>query len=151
MYQERCHEFFQRREFLTTTGLGHQQAAIRELEIPPKQSVTGWEAAMRADGAPTPIETEYEIRLLGAEPSGKYSPLDVALWLETAALAAARYMREAESKAGKLSGAPEFRRMLVDVAMQSGIGLFFAWKMRSALLWELYERSGDSSAGDILF
>ncbi|MDQ2947494.1 MAG: hypothetical protein M3Y27_16430, partial [Acidobacteriota bacterium] len=91
---------------------------------------------------------DYAGELLSGEPSGKYSPLDVALWLETAALAASRHMREAERKAGKLSGTPEFRRMLVDVAIQSGIGLFFAWKMRSALLWELYERSGDPAAGE---
>ena len=91
---------------------------------------------------------DYAGELLSGEPSGKYSPLDVAQWLETAAVAAARHMREAETKAGRLSGTPEFRRILVDMAIQSGIGLFFAWKMRSALLWELYERSGDPSAGE---
>jgi hypothetical protein len=38
------------------------------------------------------------------------------------------------------------RRALDDVAIQAAIGHFFAEKFRSAVLWALYERSGDREA-----
>ncbi len=95
---------------------------------------------------------DYAGELLNDEPShersGKYSPLDVARWLQTAAVAAARHSSDAEEKAAGIKGTPEFRRMVIDIAIQSGLGVFFAWKLRSAVLWELYERSGNSLAGE---
>jgi len=36
--------------------------------------------------------------------------------------------------------APELRRLIADVAIQSGTGKFFAYKFRSAILWSLYEQ-----------
>ena len=44
------------------------------------------------------------------------------------------------------SDAPELRRLLADVAIQAGTGKFFADKFRSAVLWSLYERTGDRTA-----
>ena len=38
------------------------------------------------------------------------------------------------------------RRLIADVAIQSGTGKFFAYKFRSAILWSLYERTGDQAA-----
>ncbi len=72
--------------------------------------------------------------------SGKYSPVEVAQWLEDFASEAANQLKEAESRSAA-RGSPEFRRWAVDVAIQSGLGRFFAWKLRSAVLWALYEKS----------
>ncbi|HEX3719012.1 MAG TPA: hypothetical protein VH595_13675 [Verrucomicrobiae bacterium] len=75
----------------------------------------------------------------------KYSPADVARWLETLALDAKEHLARAE-RATLPRGAPEFRRMSVDVAIQNGTGLFFAWKFRAAVLYALYEKSGHRPA-----
>jgi hypothetical protein len=42
--------------------------------------------------------------------------------------------------------APEFRRLAADVAIQAGTGRFFAYKLRSAVLWSIYQRTGDRNA-----
>ncbi len=77
---------------------------------------------------------EYAEELLGGERSGKYSPLDVSVWLENAANAA-------EKNVGGLG-------IATDLSIQAGIGHFFGWKILSALFWAIYEKSGDAAAGE---
>jgi hypothetical protein len=91
--------------------------------------------------------SDHAAELLNGQLSGKYSPIEVAQWLDDAALAAAKHWTEAEKRAGAAKSTPEFRRAAADVAIQSGLGRFFAWKLRAGLLWEIYDRTGDSSAG----
>jgi hypothetical protein len=88
---------------------------------------------------------DFAAELLAAERSGKYSPIEVAQWLEDLADASAKNLAEAEAHASNKSGA-EFRRMSVDVALQIGLGRFFAGKFRSAVLYAIYERTGDRAA-----
>lgn len=77
--------------------------------------------------------------------SGKYSPLEVAQWLEDFANSATRNLAEAKAHMNNPQ-APEFRRLAVDVSIQAALGRFFAWKLRSGVLYALYEQSGDHSA-----
>jgi hypothetical protein len=88
---------------------------------------------------------DFAEELLKHGRSGKYSPVDVAQWLEDFAQTAAKRLAEADAEPGS-GGGPEFRRLALDVAIQSGLGRFFAGKLRSGVLWALYERSGDRSA-----
>ena len=88
---------------------------------------------------------DFAAELLAAERSGKYSPIEVAQWLEDLAEASAKNLAEAEAHASNQSGA-EFRRMSVDVALQIGLGRFFAGKFRSAVLYSIYDRTGDRAA-----
>jgi hypothetical protein len=88
---------------------------------------------------------DFAAELLAAERSGKYSPIEVAQWLEDLADASAKNLAEAEARASNKSGA-EFRRMSVDVALQIGLGRFFAGKFRSAVLYAIYEKTGDRAA-----
>ena len=90
---------------------------------------------------------DYVEELLKGEVSGKYSPLEVAQWLEELAEASAGHLKEALGRAGNRDEAA-YRRLAVDVAIQSGIGRFFAWKFRAAVLWGIYEHSGEASALD---
>jgi hypothetical protein len=75
----------------------------------------------------------------------KYTPLDVAQWLDDWSVAAsdnqAQVLARARDKAGL-----EVRRLVADVAIQAGIGKFFAYKFRTAVLWSLYQRTGDRGA-----
>jgi hypothetical protein len=88
---------------------------------------------------------DFAGELLKGQRSGKYSPLDVAAWLDDFANAAAKHLKQAEGRLG-VKHSPEFRRLATDVAIQSGLGSFFAAKLRAATLWALYNRTGDPSA-----
>jgi len=88
---------------------------------------------------------DFAAELLSGERSGKYSPSDVAAWLEDGANEAARHLAEAEAQVADRN-APAFRRLAVDVALLGGLGRFFSWKLRAGVLYALYERSGDRTA-----
>ncbi|MGH9693480.1 MAG: hypothetical protein ACRD5Z_05020, partial [Bryobacteraceae bacterium] len=77
--------------------------------------------------------------------SAKYTPLDVAQWLEDMSAAAIQNQARAIARAPK-KDAPELRRMAADIAIQAGIGRFFAYKFRSGVLWSLYQSTGDRTA-----
>jgi hypothetical protein len=90
-------------------------------------------------GTVSPLDTEtfagvdeYAASLLKMQPTGKYSPIDVACWLE-------------QFSAGAKS-VPKSRRWDIDVAIQSGVGSFFAAKFRAGVLYSIYEQSGDRAA-----
>jgi hypothetical protein len=89
--------------------------------------------------------SDFAAELLKGERSGKYSPIEVAQWLEDLAETATRNLAEAEKQtAGKLS--PDFRRVAADVKLQIGIGQFFAAKFRSGTLYAIHDQSGDRAA-----
>jgi len=88
---------------------------------------------------------EFVAELLKQERSGKYSPLEVAQWLDAAADAAASHLRQAEAHATNKSS-PDFRRAAIDLRIEIGIGRFFAAKFRSGVLYAAYEHSGDRTA-----
>jgi len=88
---------------------------------------------------------ECAAALVGGQGTAKYNPLDVAQWLDDLSSAAAKSQERALAKAPK-KNAPEFRRVATDVAIQAGIGRFFAYKFRSGVLWSLYQSTGDRTA-----
>jgi hypothetical protein len=88
---------------------------------------------------------EFADELMNGRRSGKYSPGETAQWLETLARRSAGHLADAEREA-RPPKSPEFRRLSVDTAMQKGLGLFFAWKLRAGALYELYLRSGHRQA-----
>jgi hypothetical protein len=75
----------------------------------------------------------------------KYFPIEVAQWLEDWGNAATSNLAKAKSLASKPND-PAFRRLEADVAIQGGMGLFFGRKFRSALLWAIYQKTGDVNA-----
>ncbi len=94
---------------------------------------------------------QFVDELLKNEPSGRYTPLEVAGWLETLAATAAGHLAEARSKTSRASApaivtAPAFRRFAVDAAVQINLARFFAGKLRAATLFGVFERTGDVRA-----
>src|SRR5207249_6636570 len=83
--------------------------------------------------------------LLSGKSLAKYTSLDVAQWLDDLSVAASENQARALARAVD-KNAPELRRLIADVAIQAGTGRFFAHKLRSAVLWSLYERTGDHAA-----
>jgi hypothetical protein len=90
---------------------------------------------------------EYTHSLIHREPSAKYSPIDVARWVEQCVDNAKRGLNTAIGTA-KARGGSAFRRIEEDVLIQIGLGTFFAHKLRSAVLYEVFQQSGDTSAGN---
>ena len=76
---------------------------------------------------------DFTAELLSGDRSGKYSPIEVAQWLEDlVSTASAR--------------PPQSRRVQIDVAIQAGLGRFFAAKFRAGVLYAIFERTGDRTA-----
>jgi hypothetical protein len=88
---------------------------------------------------------DYADELLKGQVSGKYSPVEVAQWLEDLAQTAADHLAQAQAQPVDRT-APAFRRFAVDVQVQIDLGRFFGWKLRSAVLYALYDRTGERSA-----
>ncbi len=84
---------------------------------------------------------EFAGELLTGERGAKYSPVEVAQWLEDFAAGAESDL----AQAGKPASV-ELRRLATDSAMQTGLGRFFAAKFRSGVLFAIHERTGDRRA-----
>jgi hypothetical protein len=95
---------------------------------------------------------DFVDEVLKGERTGKYSPVEVAQWLEDLAQAADARLAEAEDTSDKTKGeatthtGPEFRRLAIDMKIQIGLGRFFAAKLRSGTLYAIHEHSGDRAA-----
>ncbi len=85
--------------------------------------------------------SDFAAELLSGERSGKYSPIEVAGWLEDFAGRAEKSL----SDAGKPASV-EAERVAIDVAMQADLGRFFAAKFRSGVLYSIHERTGEREA-----
>ena len=91
----------------------------------------------RRFGTASPLDPQLFVRaeefadeLLAGKTTGKYSPVEVAQWLEDCAQTADR-------------NAPAFRRVAIDVTAQLELGRFYAKKFRAAVLYALYLRTGE--------
>jgi hypothetical protein len=105
-------------------------------------------------GAVSPLDPQLFARvddfadeLFASQVSGKYSPVEVAQWLEDLAQTAADSLAQAAATTADRN-APAFRRFAIDVKVQIGLGRFFGWKLRAAVLYALFERTGDRAALD---
>ncbi len=88
---------------------------------------------------------DFAAELLGDERSGKYSPVEVAQWIEDYAEKALSALKQAEANSsGKNTS--EYRRLTIDIALQAALGQFFGAKFRSGVLFGISEKSGDRSA-----
>jgi hypothetical protein len=88
--------------------------------------------------------TDFAAELLSGQPSGKYSPIEVAQSLEDLADKAATQLAVAGGKTDK--NTVEFRRMAADVRIQIALGRFFATKLRAGVLYAIHEQTGDRGA-----
>ena len=71
--------------------------------------------------------------------SGKYSPVEVAQWLEDLAASATLKRVNGDNSA-------DFLRLFHDVAAQAMLGNFFGAKLRAGVLYRIHERTGDRTA-----
>jgi hypothetical protein len=84
---------------------------------------------------------EFAADLLEERRRAKYSPIEVAQWLQDLA-------RDAAAELAK-AGTPktvEARRMTIDVGIQAALGNFFAERFRAGVLYAIHERTSDRTA-----
>ena len=84
---------------------------------------------------------EYAALSYEGKATARYTPLEVAQWLEDFAAGATRELAQAREKTDPAGAA--FRRLDVDVRAEIGLARFYAGKMRAAVLLAWFERSGD--------
>ncbi|MGB7741614.1 MAG: hypothetical protein WBL41_02555 [Terracidiphilus sp.] len=89
---------------------------------------------------------EHAMDLLAGNVNPKYSPVEVAQWMEDFAEAANSAIGKARTQAGSQARAA-FRRIEADVLIQVGLGRFFAAKLRSGVLIAIFEQTGDEHTG----
>jgi hypothetical protein len=85
--------------------------------------------------------SDFAKELVNGERSGKYSPVEVARWLDEYAGTAAKHLASVRDLKTR-----EQRRLVEDVALQSGIGRFFAAKLRAAVLYSVFQETADRAA-----
>jgi hypothetical protein len=88
----------------------------------------------------------YAQTLLLDRTDAKYSPVEVAQWIEDC-VATSRFALNEARKTARSNSSPEFQRIEEDVLIQIGLGTFFAHKVRSAVLFEIYQQTGDPESG----
>jgi hypothetical protein len=89
---------------------------------------------------------EHTQDMLAGHSNPKYSPIEVAQWLEDYTATSGASIAEARGKASS-SSSPEFRRIEEDVLIQNGLGGFFAAKLRAGVLFEVFQQTGNADAG----
>jgi hypothetical protein len=87
---------------------------------------------------------EFADDMVRNQKQGKISPIQTADLLEDLALTAQHYLQEAKGKIDNEDN-PAFRRWLIDIEAQIGLGHFFANKFRAGTAYEFFERVGDAS------
>ena len=119
---------------------------------PNKKNPYGDSPAPKVFGNVSPTDPQIFLRindfageLLKGERSGKYTPVEVAQWLEDYADTTAKQLAAAESRAEN-KNSPEYRRMAIDVSILAGLGHFFGAKFRAGVLYGIFEQSGDRTA-----
>ena len=106
----------------------------------------------RVFGTVSPLDPQLFYRiddfaddLLRGERSGKYSPIEVASWLEEYGATAAEALSRGDGRAtGKTR--PEYRRLTIDIATAADLGRFFGAKLRAGVLYHLFDKTGDRAA-----
>jgi len=83
---------------------------------------------------------------MGGAANPKYSPIEVAQWMEDCATAATTALDQAR-RVTPTRRSPAFRRIEADVEIQVGLGWFFASKMRGGVLYAVFEQSEETEVG----
>ncbi|MHC4400027.1 MAG: twin-arginine translocation signal domain-containing protein [Planctomycetota bacterium] len=88
---------------------------------------------------------EFADELMSGKRSGKYSPLQVARWLDGMARVASAHLARAREKVADAND-PAFRRLAIDTEIQAGTARYFADKLRAAVAYAFHEQTGDRAA-----
>jgi hypothetical protein len=83
--------------------------------------------------------------LLSGQTDARYSPVEVAQWLDALATGAEADLHTASDAS---SANPDLRRLVIDVRIQAALGRFFAAKLRSGVLWTIFVQTQEHEAAE---
>ena len=83
--------------------------------------------------------------LTGDSVSGKYSPIEVAHWIESFGARARASLASADRSVRNRASAA-YKRARLDIEIQTGLGDFFAAKFRSGVLFHIYQKTNSKAA-----
>ena len=108
--------------------------------------------APKVFGNVSPLDPQMFLRindfaddLLSGERGGKYSPLEVAQWIDDFADAAGKHLVQGSDRVYDKQNAI-YRRLAADVSIQAGLGRFFAARFRSGVLYRIFEKTNERAA-----
>jgi hypothetical protein len=87
---------------------------------------------------------DHAADMLAGRANGKYSPVEVAAWVDRFAAVSDKALADARKAAG---GDVAFRRLDEDSRIVNGMGRFYAAKLRAASLYEIWLATHDPKAG----
>ena len=105
-----------------------------------------WEGVSPFDPTLFSSVAEYADGVATEEWSAKYTPLEVAAWIEELVAQGDVARREAEDLADHHD--PQANRALIDLAVLAELGRFFTGKFTAAVEYAVYRRTGDVDALD---
>lgn len=86
---------------------------------------------------------EYADDAMAGRLQPKYTPLEVASWIEAMVDAGERALARATVTATATASGPQTRRTIIDLRVLIRLGQFFAGKFRAAVAYALFRRTGD--------
>lgn len=89
---------------------------------------------------------EFAADVLAGNTNPKYTPIDAAQWMEDCATAASDFLDAARGRM-EAHGSAAFRRIEADVLIQAGLGRFFASRLRSGVLYAVFQQTTEPQAG----
>jgi hypothetical protein len=91
---------------------------------------------------------EHVQDILNGNVNPKYSPVEVAQWIDDLIDGSTHALSAARTKARGTSS-PEFRRIEEDVLIMNSVGGYYAGQMRSATYYEIFKQTGNAKAGEL--
>ncbi len=89
---------------------------------------------------------DFAAELVRGDRSARYSPIDVARWIEDLAGNAHAALNRAEAAGVPAVTSPAYRRLAIDTRAQAELGVFYAKKFRAAVLYNIYLQTGHAPA-----
>ena len=89
---------------------------------------------------------QHAENLLHNKPDARYNTSEVINWLESLVTTSSNALAQSRTAAVAKAHAPEFRRAEEDILILNGLGSFYAGLFRTALLYSIYEKTGDPVA-----
>jgi len=124
---------------LPISAWGHSEHYAHDTASP-----ATWSGAVPFDSTMFSSVGDYVRNTVAGTPDGKYTPLEVASWLESYADAAAQALAEL-ADAGDLADA-QTQRTVIDVEMQIRLGRFYAAQYRAAVEYDVFSNTGSTDA-----
>jgi hypothetical protein len=95
----------------------------------------------------TSIDQHAE-NLVSGKPDARYNTSEVIAWLEAMVATSTKGLAAARIAAGKNARTPEFRRAEEDILILNGLGTYYAYLFRTALLYSIFEENRDPFAAE---